>query len=154
MTIEANALECVALAARFRLVVIDALSATISLKMDGASIIATGAMSAKVIQSCVASAADVSATILENVTIRFVSALAPDDAPDEVELEEADCDFVEHDGQAIDLGEAIAQSLSLALNPFPRARGAEEILKHAGVLSEAEVQTGAFAGLKGLIGNG
>jgi len=50
-----------------------------------------------------------------------------------------------HDGAAIDLGSAIADTLSLALDPYPRSAGAEAALKEAGVLTEAEA--GPFAAL-------
>jgi hypothetical protein len=55
-----------------------------------------------------------------------------------------------HDGTAIDVGEAVAQSLALALDPYPRAPDAEAALKEAGVTSEAE--TGPFAALAALKG--
>jgi uncharacterized metal-binding protein YceD (DUF177 family) len=152
ISITAEGAECDALAIRFGLVAVKSLSASLTLKTQGKSVTATGVMTAEVTQSCVASAADVHASMKELVEIHFVAALASDDAPDEVELDESDCDVAEHDGQAVDLGEAIAQSMGLALNPFPRAAGAAEILKIAGVVSEEEVQTGAFAGLKGLLG--
>jgi uncharacterized metal-binding protein YceD (DUF177 family) len=70
----------------------------------------------------------------------------------ELELEADDCDTMFHDGQTIDLGEAVAQSLGLALNPYPRSPEAEKMLKAAGVKSEDEVvPTGALAGLKDLL---
>ena len=45
--------------------------------------------------------------------------------------------MVFHDGAAIDLGGAIADTLALGLDPYPRSAGAEAALKEAGVLSEA-----------------
>ena len=57
-----------------------------------------------------------------------------------------------NDGQTIDLGEAVAQSLGLSLNPYPRSPEAEKMLKAAGVKSEEDVvPTGALAGLKDLL---
>jgi uncharacterized metal-binding protein YceD (DUF177 family) len=58
-----------------------------------------------------------------------------------------------HDGQTIDLGEAVAQSLGLALNPYPRSLEAERALKAAGVKGEEDAQpvAGAFASLKDLL---
>jgi hypothetical protein len=61
-----------------------------------------------------------------------------------------DLDTMFHDGQAIDLGLAIADTLALALNPYPRGPAADEALKAAGVLSEAEA--GPFAALAKLKG--
>ena len=66
-------------------------------------------------------------------------------ADEEIELGESDCDVVFHDGGAIDLGGAIADTLALALDPYPRSAGAEAALKDAGVLTEE--QAGPFAAL-------
>jgi hypothetical protein len=60
-------------------------------------------------------------------------------------LVESDCDVVFHDGSAIDLGGAIADTLALSIDPYPRSAGAESALKEAGVLGEAEA--GPFAAL-------
>ena len=67
---------------------------------------------------------------------------------EEVELSESEMDVVFHDGAAIDVGEAVAETLSLGLDPYPRAPGADEALKAAGVKSEEEA--GPFAALAGL----
>jgi uncharacterized metal-binding protein YceD (DUF177 family) len=64
---------------------------------------------------------------------------------EEVELGSADCDVVFYDGAIIDLGSAIADTLALSLDPYPRSAGAEAALKEAGILSEAEA--GPFAAL-------
>ena len=87
----------------------------------------------------------------EAIHIQFI---AEPTSNGEVELELApeDCDTMFHDGQTIDLGEAVAQSLVLALNPYPRSPEAENILKAAGVKSEEDVApVGALAGLKDLL---
>jgi uncharacterized metal-binding protein YceD (DUF177 family) len=87
----------------------------------------------------------------EPIHIQFI---AEPTSNGEVELELApeDCDTMFHDGQTIDLGEAVAQSLGLALNPYPRSPEAEKILKAAGVKSEEDVApVGALAGLKDLL---
>ena len=49
---------------------------------------------------------------------------------------------------AIDLGEAAAETLALALDPFPRSPGADAALAEAGVLGESEA--GPFAALADL----
>jgi uncharacterized metal-binding protein YceD (DUF177 family) len=151
VTIDASETECSALCKRFGLVALAKLTAQATLVQQGAAIVATGRFDAALTQCCIASAEDVPALIGEGFTIRFVAALADDSAPDEIELLADDCDSVEYDGQAIDLGEAVAQSLGLALDPFPRSAAAARILRDAGVLSEDEVVSGAFAGLKGLL---
>jgi uncharacterized metal-binding protein YceD (DUF177 family) len=152
VSIEATEAERAALSERFGLVALKALSAKATLVQEGKAVLATGRLGASLVQSCIASADDVPAMIGEPFTIRFVASLADDHTPDEHELLADDCDSVEYDGQVIDLGEAVAQTLGLALDPFPRSAEAARILREAGVLSEDEVETGPFAGLKGLLG--
>jgi uncharacterized metal-binding protein YceD (DUF177 family) len=153
VSVEANQAECAALAVRFGLVSIESLSASAHLSSSTRGYVATGTLSAAVTQSCIASAAPVAAKIKEPFTIRFS---APDEVGegDEIELDADDCDMMEHDGRALDLGEAAAQTLALALDPFPRAKGADAILRAAGVIAEDAAVTGPFAGLKDLVGKG
>ncbi len=152
VSISANETECAALAQRFALVSLANLTATATLIIRGDAISAQGRFKAEVVQSCTASGDDVPAQFDEAFSIRFVAILADDAASDEIELLADDCDTVDHDGQSVDLGEAIAQTLGLNLDPFPRSPAAAKLLKEAGVLSEDEVETGPFAGLKGLLG--
>lgn len=139
------------LMARFDLAALDSLRAEISLAHDAEGVVATGRFTADLAQFCIASHDSVPARMDEAVHIRFV----PEPVVNgEVELELApeDCDTMFHDGQTIDLGEAVAQSLGLALNPYPRSPEAEKMLKAAGVKSEEDVvPTGALAGLKDLL---
>ena len=67
------------------------------------------------------------------------------------DLNEDDLDIVAFDGAAVDIGEAVAQTLALSVDPFPRSPGAEAELRAAGVLAEGEVGNAAFAGLRGLL---
>jgi hypothetical protein len=57
---------------------------------------------------------------------------------EEIELGHEDCDVVFYDGASIDLGGAIADTLALSLDPYPRSAGADAALKEAGVMREAE----------------
>jgi len=148
MTIQAEEGEKAALARRFDLIGIDALAATAELVRDGDTITVTGKLDASVIQACVASGQPVPGRIAEPFALRFTPP-ADDAAPDaEIELEEADLDVMSYEGGAIDLGEAVAQTLALALDPFPRAQGADALLREAGVIGEDEA--GPFAALKAL----
>ena len=84
----------------------------------------------------------------QDFAVRFVGPEAMPDA-EEVELSAEDCDIMDHDGQAIDIGEAVAQSFGLALDPYPRSPDAEARLREAGVLSEEQAGPfGALAALK------
>ena len=73
---------------------------------------------------------------------------------EEIELGEGELDVVFYDGGAIDLGEAVAQTLLLGLDPYPRSPAAEAALREAGVKSEEEarIEASPFAALKALTG--
>lgn len=137
------------LMARFDLAALDQLEADISLKHEASNIVATGRFTASLAQYCIASNDPVPVKFDEPIHIRFIPEPV---ASGEVELEADDCDVMFHDGQTIDLGEAVAQSLGLALDPYPRSLEAEKILKAAGVKSEEEVAPlGALSSLKDLL---
>jgi uncharacterized metal-binding protein YceD (DUF177 family) len=94
-------------------------------------------------QSCVVTGEPVAAHIDEPFALMFVPEPAAARPDEEVELEENDLDVVFHDGAAIDLGSALADTLALSLDPYPRSAGADAALKEAGVLTEE--QTSPFA---------
>ena len=140
-----------AIAKRLDLVSLDRLEAHIKLNRDGKTVRCEGRVKALLHQACIASGDPVAASVDETFIIHF----APEpkiDAPEaELELAGDELDTVFHDGQAIDLGTAIADTLGLALNPYPRGPNASVALKEAGVMSEGEA--GPFAILAKLKGN-
>lgn len=140
LSIEAEAGERDALARRFDLVAIGSLSADATLTRNGDEVVADGTLDAEVVQSCVATAEPVPALLSEPFRILFrpqPDIAAPDE---EIELGEAELDVVFYEGGAVDLGEAVAETLSLGLDPYPRAADAEAALKAAGVRSEEEAR--------------
>jgi uncharacterized metal-binding protein YceD (DUF177 family) len=143
VSVEADADERAALARRFGLIAIDKLVADLTIRRDAAGIIARGHLSGAVVQPCSVTGDPVPAKVEEDFAIRFVP--EGGEAADEVELNEEDCDTVFYTGGAIDLGEAAAETLALALDPFPRSPGAQDALRDAGVLSEEDA--GPFAAL-------
>lgn len=154
VTIEADEAERAALARRFGLPEIASLSADASLRREGQQIWAEGRIRARATQSCVATGQPVPARVDEPFALRFDPA---GDGPEgeEIELDEGDLDILPYEGGAIDLGEAVAQGFSLALDPFPRVADADAHLRAAGILTEdeAEAQRQAaspFAALKAL----
>jgi uncharacterized metal-binding protein YceD (DUF177 family) len=147
VTIDAREDERAALAKRFGLLSIGRLSADAQLTREGEDVLAHGKLYADIVQACVASGEPVPAVITEDFALRFVPA-ATDHSTDEIELEQSELDEVDYEGAAIDLGEAAAQTLALALDPFPRAPGADEKLRDAGVIGEEDA--GPFAALKAL----
>ena len=140
VAIEAGAEEREALARRFELVAVESLTATAELRRTGDTVTATGVLRAKVIQSCVASGVPVEAEVTEDFRIDFRPSPAEGCPDEEVELGEGELDVVFHEGGAIDLGEAAAQTLLLGLDPYPRSPQAEDALRQAGVKSEEEAR--------------
>ena len=139
--------ERTALAKRCGLTALDSLTADVALSSDDIGIIATGSLAADVMQVCVVSGAPVAAHIAESFAIRFSP--EPIFEPDsDIELEVEDTDSMFHDGRVIDLGEAVAQTLALAIDPFPRSPNAEAVLQEAGL--KDETPTGPFAALAAL----
>ncbi|NML10420.1 DUF177 domain-containing protein [Sphingobium sp. AR-3-1] len=137
-----------ALALRFGLLALDRLEADYGVAMEDGAIIARGRVRAELAQPCVATGVPVPEMIDSDFVLRFVVESEEAQAADELELDAEDCDTIGYDGHVIDMGEAVAETMALAMTPFPRASDAEAYLKEAGVLSEE--QASPFAVLLGL----
>ena len=124
---------------------IERLEAHVALGRDGDRITARGRLQAAIEQCCVVTGEPVAAHIDEPFDLLFLPEPAVDRTDEEIELAAQDCDVAFHDGTAIDLGTAIADTLALAIDPYPRSAGAEAALREAGVVSEE--QAGPFAAL-------
>ncbi|MFN3991053.1 MAG: YceD family protein [Erythrobacter sp.] len=150
IVIEAGAEERAALAARFGLSAIDSLRAEIALEARPKAIRASGRLTAAIIQPCAVSGEDFPVAIDEPLDLRFVEASArPAQAADaeiEIELAADDCDEIEYAGEMFDLGEAVAQSLGLAIDPYAEGPGADAARQAAGIVQEGE-QLGPLADL-------
>ncbi len=147
VAIAADAAERAAIAARFGLVAVDKLEAELDVRREAAGIAVRGRVVAEVVQACSITGEPLPARIDEPVALRFVEPARPGE--DEVELGSDALDTVEIEGGGIDLGEAAAETMALALDPFPRGPNAAAALKEAGVVSEEEA--GPFGVLKGLL---
>ncbi|MEG3181504.1 YceD family protein [Sphingomonas sp. LT1P40] len=146
VAVDADEGERKALARRFGLIAIDRLHASGTIRQDATGIVMRGHLSGAVVQACSISGDPVPAIVEEDFSIRFVPEAGAGE--DEVELTADDCDTVFFAGSAIDVGEAVAETLALALDPFPRGPTADTALRDAGVLSEED--TGPFAALAAL----
>jgi uncharacterized metal-binding protein YceD (DUF177 family) len=134
----ADEAERKAIAKRLGLVSIGRLEAHVCLARTGDVVRAEGRLVAALEQSCVITSDSVAAHVDEPFALQFTPE-TPAGAPDaEIELGESDCDTVFYDGAVIDLGSAIADTLALALDPYPRSAGAEAALKEAGVMNEEQ----------------
>ncbi len=156
--ITASEPECAALAVRFELLHLCELRAEISLSRQSGgthntAISARGRVTAHVQQLCIASSEAIADIIDEAVDMVFVPVTAMAIVPEtDVELTAEDCDIMEHDGRVVDIGEAVAQSLALAINPYPRSNDAEQRLRAAGVKRDDDVvaPSGPFAALSAI----
>jgi uncharacterized metal-binding protein YceD (DUF177 family) len=112
--IAATAEECAALAARFGLLGLDRLTARIVLeRKPGDTILLSAEWEAEFTQECVVSLDPVSGTASERFELRY-------GAPETEGEDDADAPAFEPlEGDAIDVGEAVAQEFSLSLPPFP-----------------------------------
>lgn len=152
LSIGADESERAALARRFGLVGIERMTAEASLTRSGEEVRAHGILSAAVVQSCVASHVPVPAEVEEEFSVVFRPHPAGVSDEEEIELSEGELDVIFYDGAAVDIGEAVAETLSLSLDPYPRSKEAEAALREAGVKSEEEqrAETSPFAGLAAL----
>lgn len=146
VSIAANETERAALAVRFGLIGIDRLEAEAALTRKADDVFAVGRLKADVIQACVASGEPIPVSVDTQFSLRFVPEGVAEGT--EIEINAADCDIIDYSGSHIDLGEAVAETMVLELDPFPRSPKADAILREAGVLPEDEA--GPFSVLKGL----
>lgn len=148
--ITADAEERAALARRFNLRALDALAAEGEIEVFGKGQRArlTVRLTADVVQSCVVTLEPVPAHIEETFTVEFDRAAA-EDASEKGEV------VVDAEGEdppdplpdaGIDVGEAVAEHLGLALDPYPRAPGAG--LEGGGWRTGGDEPEGPFAALR------
>jgi uncharacterized metal-binding protein YceD (DUF177 family) len=133
---------------RLGLRALERLEAHVILARTGAAVRAEGRIVATLEQSCVVTGEPVTAHIDEPFVFQFIPAPDAERADEEVELGEKECDTIFYDGAALDLGSAIADTLALSVDPYPRSASADAALKEAGVLTEE--QASPFAALAAL----
>ncbi|HXP95944.1 MAG TPA: DUF177 domain-containing protein [Telmatospirillum sp.] len=123
--LEANAEERVALAERFGILALEALTARVRVKRvtGGTQIRLAGHFSADVVQACVVSLDPVPAHLEEDFVLLFAAEKKEDAGELVLALDEEDPPEPIENG-VIDAGEAVAEHLALALDPFPRAPNA------------------------------
>jgi len=120
--VAAEARERAALARRFDLVSIDRLAASVRLtRLADQTVRLDAALEAEIVQSCVVTLDPVPAQIVDEFTLMYAPRT---EAPREIELTGEEEAVEPLAGDTIDIGEAVAQQLSLALDPYPHAPGA------------------------------
>lgn len=137
LVIEASAAERAALAARFGVTAIERLHAEVQLTNHDDAVEAEGTLRADVIQPCAVSGEDFALAIEEELAFRFVPQRAHPAEPDlEIELEPGQLDEIEYSGELFDLGEAVAQSLGLAIDPYAVGPDADRARSEAGITGD------------------
>lgn len=134
--LEADEAERAALAKRFGIVAIDRLTAEVTLEPTKAAILVAGTLAAEMVQSCAISGEDLPVAVAEPLSLRFVPERGPGRPDEELELDADDLDEIEFSGTQFDLGEAVAQSLALAIDPFLESPGADEFRRKSGFFGE------------------
>lgn len=145
-TVTASPDECSALAKRFDLSSVEKVHAIVDLIRDGDIISAQGTLDAEWTQSCALSGDDFPVSHQEPIELRFVPTRTDWQPDDEVELTAEDCDELEYEGDTFDLGEAIAQSLGLAIDPYATGPNANAARKSKNIQTEGQ-QDGPLAEL-------
>ncbi|EQB05485.1 hypothetical protein L288_12630 [Sphingobium quisquiliarum P25] len=148
VTISAEPAEREALARRFNLLSLDRLEAEYGLTEEAGGILARGHVRAELTQPCVATGLPVPESIDTDFLLRFVAESGTGEEGEELEIDSDDCDVIGFDGQVIDMGEAVAETMALAMTPYPRSPDADAYLRDAGVLTEE--QASPFAALLSL----
>lgn len=149
VTIEADATERAALARRFGLPAVHALEASVTLTQDGEAVEARGRMTARFDQSCAIANEPFANSLNEPLTIRFVRSIAPGSEEEAIEFAGEEADEIEFDGAALDLGEAVAQSFGLTIDPYATGPQADSVRREAGIVDE-DAPSGPFAALAAL----
>lgn len=145
--VSASDAERETIADRLALVSLARFEAHAVLEREGDRVTATGRVKAEAEQECVATGKPVAEAVDEAFTLLFLP-VPKTGADEEIELDADEMDVIFHDGSMIDLEGALIDTLSLALDPYPRSAEADAAMKEAGVLSEEEA--GPFGALSAL----
>ena len=133
---------------------VDRLSAEVAVRRLGSGLFRVeGAWQAEVQQACVVTLEPVADSLSGNFEASFEAAEGPSRAAEDeivVDPEAADpAEILPEEG--IDLGELVVQELAVALNPYPRASGAEVPARYRP--PEDDEVEGPFAALRALKGD-
>lgn len=143
--------ERAALARRFALVRIKRLEATVLLTSDAGTIRANGKLLADIVQSCAISGEDLAVKIREPLAFAFVPESSVVTTEEEIELDADALDQIPYSGERIDVGEAVAESLALMIDPYATGPQADVVRQQHGLGDEGP--KGALAeGLAALLG--
>jgi len=152
ITVEADAEELAALTERLKVSAVEMLTADLTASRFRGGVRVEGRLRSRVVQPCVVTFEPVTQDIDEPVDRVFLPASQRPHEPDPdaeafVDLEGEDPpDYI--DGPEVDLSELLIETLSLAIDPYLRAPGAE--LEAPAIEGDVEEETSPFARLKAL----
>lgn len=124
-TIEADAAERAALARRFNLEALHHLTANLGLFPTAQGMLLEGSLTAEVEQSCVVTLEPLKSAVASRFTVRYISPRIEVSDTEGEELDPMGEDVEPLPADVIDIGEVVAQYLSLAIDPYPRKAGAD-----------------------------
>ena len=108
----------------------------------------TGSLTAQVTYECVVTLEPFDATVTEPIETLFVPASCRSQSDGEELVIDVDTDTLESfDGNRIDVGELVAQTLSVALEPYPRRPDLPDADPEAGTTGRVRRPKRPFAGL-------
>jgi uncharacterized metal-binding protein YceD (DUF177 family) len=157
VAIEAGPDQRAALAEAYDLVAVEGLSATATLMPAGGRLVAVeGRVTADIVQSCVVSLEPVAQRIDETFQVRYAPAGAAEaqgPAGKEVAIDPEAPDPPEAmQDTTIDVGALVEEMFVLAIDPYPRAPGAE--LSDVGAGEPESGEESPFAVLRGVVRSG
>lgn len=138
VVIEADAQERERLAARFGILGVQTLTAHVALHPDGAGVRASGQLDAVIEQECAVSGEPFTTGLAEAIDLVFVpdTGAAPVSSEEEIELDADALDEITFTGDSFDLGEAVAQTLGLAIDPYAEGPDADAARARAGIMPD------------------
>jgi uncharacterized metal-binding protein YceD (DUF177 family) len=158
LDIVANDSERAALARRFGFLGLPAFSARVTVdQRPGGLVVVEGRVRGRIVQACVLTLDPVTQDLDDTFRVVFKRGLADDLDPESGEtVLSAQADAPEPlEGNMLDVGEIVAEQLSLAADPYPRRPGAklEDVMpkpRHGGRKAAPEQRRHPFAGLAAL----
>ncbi|MBV8457256.1 MAG: DUF177 domain-containing protein [Acetobacteraceae bacterium] len=138
--VDASDEECRALAERFGIPAVLSLRCRLTLRRLSRDVVAgSGQLTAQVVRVCGVTLDNFEMDVTEAFSVRFVP-----EGTESADIDPETEDEIPYSGDVIDLGEAAAEQLALALKPYPRRPGAEL------AIGEQEPEVHPFAALEEL----
>jgi uncharacterized metal-binding protein YceD (DUF177 family) len=146
LSLVADEAERAALAQRFAIPEVRALTAELAFVPDGDAFAAQGRLVADLVQTCAVSGDEFPVRIDAPLELRFVPEGSIEVADDEeIELASDSPDEIEFEGESFDVGEAVAQSLGLAIDPYAEGPNADAVRRAAGIIDDDAAPRGPLA---------